>query len=99
MGSIDAKFDGEIFRKDHPIILAGRRDLASIKPIRVKFRSGGYEAGRVMGRVTADGEYNIYNDAAVDGTEVAVGVLFEAIAEEEFDPTGSGTLCDRDWET
>jgi len=95
MGSIDSKFDGEIFRQDHPIILAGRRDLASIKPIRVKFRLTGYEAGRVMGRVTADGEFEIYNNALANGAEVAVGVLFDTIAEEEFDPAGSGTTVAR----
>lgn len=34
-----------------------------------------YEAGQVLGRVTATGRYAPFDSAAVDGTEKAVGVM------------------------
>lgn len=37
------------------------------------------QAGAVLGKVTASGEYVAYNNAATDGSEVAAGVLYEAI--------------------
>lgn len=36
-------------------------------------------AGSVVGIVTASGEYAVYDNAAVDGTEVAAGILFDAV--------------------
>ena len=36
-------------------------------------------AGSVVGIVTASGEYAAYNNAAGDGTEVAAGILFDAV--------------------
>lgn len=33
-------------------------------------------AGTVMGRITASGKYVQYSNAAVDGTQTAVGILF-----------------------
>ena len=36
-------------------------------------------AGTVLGKITASGKYAAYSNAASDGTEVAAGILFEAV--------------------
>jgi len=38
---------------------------------------GPYLRGQVLGLITANGQYTAYNNAAVDGTEVAAAVLIE----------------------
>lgn len=90
----DAKISTEIFRKDHPMILATNRHLATLLPVRVAYRSQGYEAGRVVGRITASGIYDRYDNAGSGGLEVAAGVLFEAVKAEEF-AGGTGTAVAR----
>ena len=37
------------------------------------------KAGAVVGKITASGNYAAYDNAASDGTEVAAGVLFDAV--------------------
>lgn len=44
--------------------------------------------GDVVGKITASGKYAIYNNAAVDGTEVAAGVLFAAVDATAADTAG-----------
>lgn len=38
-----------------------------------------YKIGEVLGKVTADGKYKQYDDAAVDGTETAAAVVLEDV--------------------
>lgn len=38
-----------------------------------------YEAGAVLGKVTASGKYAVYDSAAVDGTQSAAAVLYEGV--------------------
>lgn len=45
-------------------------------------------AGAVLGIVTASGKYAEYDNAASDGTEVAAGVLFEAVDASAADAPG-----------
>lgn len=40
--------------------------------------SGTLVAGTVLGKVTASGDYNIYNPANSDGTQTVAAILFEA---------------------
>lgn len=47
------------------------------KPIVIVNGAGVLPAGTVLGKITIGGEYNIYNNAETDGTEVAAGVLFD----------------------
>lgn len=90
MSSIDAKYNGEIFRKDHPQILASRRDLASIKGVQLDYDAAGYLAGQVLGIVTATGNYKSYDPGASDGSEVAVGILmFDKKVEDFVDASDS----------
>lgn len=93
MGSTDIKFSGEIFRKDHPMILAARRDLASIKPVRLAFQTDGYVAGTVLGRNSVSGYYQAYTDAGASGQDTAVGVLFEKVEEDLFASSGDTRMA------
>lgn len=45
-------------------------------------------AGEVVGVVTASGKYAVYNNAAADGTEVAAGILFDAVTASGADESG-----------
>jgi hypothetical protein len=38
-------------------------------------------AGTVLGRITASGQWTVYNDGATDGTEVARGILAYDVAD------------------
>lgn len=44
--------------------------------------------GQVVGKVTASDKYAAYNNAASDGTEVAVGVLYAGLPTSEEDRKG-----------
>lgn len=100
MGSIDARYSGEIFRKNHPIILAMRRDLAVIRPARVDNISAAYSAGQVLGRDPADGLFKKWS-AVSGGSYDTVCILLEdleypeAFVEGETGVTGSalGRVC------
>lgn len=77
ISSLDASVNNSIFRKDHPMILACLRHLAWIGPARMVFQVGGYAAGTVIGKVTSSGFFAAYNDSNSDGTQTAVGILFD----------------------
>ena len=41
--------------------------------------------GTLVGKITASGKYAAYNNAANDGTEVAAGILYRAVADKAVD--------------
>lgn len=45
-------------------------------------------AGDVVGKITASSKYTAYDDAAGDGSEVAAGILFDAVDASSADKTG-----------
>lgn len=45
-------------------------------------------AGTVLGKIAVSGKYAAYSNAAVDGTEVAAGILFEAVDATSADKPG-----------
>ena len=45
-------------------------------------------AGDVVGKITSGGKYAVYEETAIDGTEVAAGVLFDAVDASAADKTG-----------
>lgn len=51
----------------------------SRKLVTVVTGAGILTAGTVVGIITATGEYKIYDDAAIDGSEVAAGILFDEV--------------------
>lgn len=92
MANIDAKFSGEIFRKDFPMVIAQNRQLASLLPVRLAYNSGGYVAGQVLARNSVSGQYANYNNSGSSGLDTASCVLFESHDVTEFESaTGSLT--------
>lgn len=94
MSNVDAKFKGEIFRKDHTMIIAQNRHLASLLPVRLAYNASGYQAGRVLARNTVSGLYEEYASGGSSGLSTAACVLFEDHAAAEMDAT-TGTVLAR----
>jgi len=46
------------------------------------------EAAAVLGKVTASGKYKVLDPAAVDGSEVATGILYDAVDASAADAEG-----------
>lgn len=99
--NLDAKVNNQIKRNDYPIIIALKRELATILPVRLQRNTADtFVAGLVLGRVTATGYYKAYDDAASDGSQTAVAVLMDDVALEDrpdSSPSGaaSGTSIGR----
>ena len=51
-------------------------------------------AGSVVGKITASEKYAKYDNAAVDGTEVAAGILFDAVDASTADADGVALVRD-----
>lgn len=92
--NIDPRFQGQIFRKSHPMIIAQNRQLASILPVTLAYNSGGYSAGQVLARNTTSGQYQNYAAGGPSGTGTAATILFEDVDVSEFAAT-SGTVFAR----
>lgn len=88
MANTDVKFKSPIFRKDHAMILAAKRELASIKSVRLKDISADYSAGQVLARNSSTGLYEKYS--AVSGTYAAACILFEDVPTQAFDESSGG---------
>jgi len=94
MANLDALFNGEIFRKDHPIIIAQNRHLATISPVRLAYHASGYEAGRVLARNSVSGYYERYDNGASSGLDTATSVNLDAVDATDF-PSTTGTVLAR----
>lgn len=92
--NVDPRFNGQIFRKSHPMIIAQNRRLASILPVTLAFNASGYTAGTVLARNTTSGQYQNYANGGASGTGTASCVLFEDVDVSEFVAT-SGTVFGR----
>lgn len=86
---IDAEVNNQIFRKDFSAIIAKRRDLASIGPVRLYDDSNDYLAGEVLARITSTGVFKRWS-AASGASYDSVCVLFENVLAYEFDATVTG---------
>jgi hypothetical protein len=94
MSGQDAKFSGQIFRKDFPMIIAQNRHLASIVPARIAYQSSGYKAGTVLALNSVSNQFAPYDDTASSGLNTAVGVLFKPVEVEDF-PSATGSQMAR----
>jgi hypothetical protein len=84
MSTIDAGFNGQIFRKDNIQVILTNRQLASLLPIRVLYSASGYYAGTVLARNTTSGIYQTYLSGGASGTGTAACVLNRDINPEDF---------------
>lgn len=48
-------------------------------PVVIASGEGVLEAGAVLGKITASGKFGAYDNAATDGTQTAVGVLYSKV--------------------
>jgi hypothetical protein len=89
MGVQDAKFNNEIFRKDNPIVLACRRDLAAFMGARLIYNSAGYLPGQCLARKVSDGLF--YKWSAVSGgTYDSPCILFDTLSDSDQLASGEG---------
>lgn len=84
MSDLDVVIKTEVFRKDHPVIIAKNRHLATIDSARIAYAALGYVGGTVMARNSVSGFYQAYADNGASGIDTAAGILFEGITAEEF---------------
>lgn len=92
--NVDPRFNGQIFRKSHPMIIAQNRRLASLLPVRLAYNASGYSAGQVLGQNSVSNNYENYNNAGASGLDTAQCVLFEDVDVSEF-AAASGTVFGR----
>lgn len=80
----DAKFSGQIFRKDNPIIIAANRHLAILHGVRLAYSATGYSAGQVLARNSVNGLYAQYDDGGASGLDTAKAILLEGLQAEDM---------------
>lgn len=95
MGLLDAGNNTSIFRKDHAMIIAQNRHLASILPIRMTYSATDLIAGTVMSRYTSganSGLYAPYVNSGASGIGTAACILMEDHPTSEFANNTDTTL-------
>jgi hypothetical protein len=90
MGSIDAGFKPEVFRKDFPQIIATNRWTAKLLGVRLAYDSDGYIAGQVLARNNVSGLFQKYDDGGASGLDEAMCVLYESHPVNDFSPQEVG---------
>lgn len=87
--AIDAEVNNQIFRKDFPMVLAKRRDLATLSPVRLKGDDNDYLAGQCLARRVSTGIFERWS--AVSGaTNDSQCVLFQSVLAYEFEASVTG---------
>lgn len=89
--AVDANINNQIFRNDFSQVIAMRRDLAEISPVRIKDVSADYPAGQLLAYNSSTGQYEKYS-AAASGSKAATCILFETVTSDEFSAT-AGALA------
>lgn len=93
MTNLDAQFNGSIFRRSFPQIIATNVHLATLLGVRLAFDSGGYAAGVCLARRT-DGLFVKYTNGGASGTGTAVAFLYAPVDVSDF-PSTTGTVLER----
>jgi len=75
-------------------LLSEANGARSRETITVLSGEGELAAGTVLGIVTASGKYAAYDNAAIDGTEVAKAVLYAAVDATSADAAGVAIVRD-----
>ena len=87
--AVDAEINNSIFRRDQGAIIALRRELAQISPIRLFDDSATYFMGQCLAREVSSGQFKRWS--AVSGLSYdSPCVLFADVLSSEFDTTVTG---------
>lgn len=62
-------------------IVSEANGTRSREEITIAAAAAALPVGQVLGKITASGLYTAYNNGAVDGTEVAAAILYDAAAD------------------
>lgn len=87
--SIDSEVNNQIFRKDYPVVIAKRRELASLAPVRLAGDGADFIAGTAIARETSSGKFKRWT-AVSGGTYDTPCVLFESVPAYQFDSAVTG---------
>lgn len=93
MGSQDALYSGQIFRKDNPIILACRRDQAVFMGVRLVYSAYDYMPGECLVRYSSGANSGLFDrwSNASGSSYDSPCVLFDQVtnpAQQENNPGG-----------
>lgn len=75
-------------RRTGEFLISEANGTRSREPITVDAAAASLAAGTVLGKVTATGQYVAYSNVAVDGSEVAAGILYAAVDATAADAPG-----------
>ncbi|MBK6587948.1 MAG: head decoration protein [Acidobacteria bacterium] len=75
-------------RRTGDFILSEASGTRSRDEVTIAAAAAALEVGTVMGKITASGKYVAYDNGASDGSEVAAGVLYAAVADSAADQKG-----------
>lgn len=89
---IDAEVNNSIFRKDFPIVIAKRRDLAQISPVRLAYDAAGYLAGQCIARVTSTGIFGKWSAVSGSSVDTKCVLLDNVLSYEENSALTGGAL-------
>lgn len=83
-------------RRTGDFILSEASGTRSRESVTIAAAAAALTVGTVVGKITASGKYVAYDNGASDGSEVAAGVLYAAVADSAADQ--SGVIIARDAE-
>ena len=87
--AIDAEINNQIFRKNFGAIIAIRRDLAQISPVRLYNDGAAYYMGQCLARNTGTGEFQRWSTVS-GGSYDSPCVLFEDVLTYQFESAVTG---------
>lgn len=71
--------------KTAEFILSGGYENISHDEVIISSAAPALPSGQLLGKITATGKYVAYNNAATDGSDVAVGILYAAVLDKAVD--------------
>jgi len=89
---LDFVTSGQVFRKDHRMVLAMNRHQAAIIGVRLAYEALGYTAGQLLARNSVSGLHTKYATSGSSGTDTAVGVLFNDVQDMAASTTDMGQM-------
>lgn len=72
-------------RRTGEFLISEASGTRSREEVTIAAAAGAMVAGTVLGKITASSKYVAYNNAAADGSEVAAGILYNAVADLAVD--------------